>query len=197
MILGFVTKNEGKYQSMKKLLEGKHIVKKLVWINNVNGIIEGDNSLYNANLKSVEGSKLTDIPVLATDESLFLDFLPDNEQPGAYVKRVIGDNPSDLEFISFYSELISKQLDSEGRGKIITAFSVSQKGVVLSEMKYDQVCIFKVPPSDVVLKGRPLASLHYFDKYKAFYSELTDEQKNEINDEFNNKIICFLNSLTE
>lgn len=192
--MGFVTKNEGKYYSLKSLLESNKLVEQLIWLNQIENVIEGDNVHENSNNKSLEGSKLVDYPVIATDEALFLDFLPGNEQPGAYVKRMIGDNPTDKEVINFYSRILKEHENAEGAGRIITSFSISINSSVVSNMEYVQECLFRLPASQNVVKGRPLASLHYINDYGKHYSELNQEQEKSLNDVYNSKIISFIKS---
>ena len=47
--------------------------------------------LDNAIIKAKEYASLSQLPVLAIDEALKTNFLPDSEQPGAFVRRFSGD----------------------------------------------------------------------------------------------------------
>ena len=48
-------------------------------------------------------------PVIASDEAIYLDFLNEEQQPGACIKRIVSENASDVELIKFYSNLIKQK----------------------------------------------------------------------------------------
>lgn len=65
--------------------------------------------LENAILKVIEYSALANCPVLAIDESVTTNFLPENEQPGVFIRRARKDRElTDLEIIEFWQETFKK-----------------------------------------------------------------------------------------
>lgn len=188
-----MTKNSGKYYSMKELLSKTPYIDKVLWLNNVETISEGNNIHENARNKAIKGSLNISEPVIASDEAIYLDFLNEEEQPGACIKRVVSENASDIELINFYSNLIKQKKQKESSGRIISAYAIALEGRIVNEFEYIQECTFKYPPSQTIISGRPLASLHYFKEYNKYYSELSEDQKNILNNKINDKVISFIN----
>ena len=187
--LGLVTTNIGKYEEFKrtvKKIEGLE----LILLNNIKNIEEGASIEENAQMKSLAGSSEVSFPVIATDEGVFLDFLPTLEQPGAYIRRIVGTNATDEEIIEHYSNLIGEK--KTGTGKIITSYAISLNNKIENHEINVQKCLFKTPASNVKIPGRPLASLHYFEEYGKFYSDLSTEEKQNANQIFSGKIVNFI-----
>ena len=177
---------------MKELLSKVPSVDKVLWLNNIETISEGKNINENARNKAIKGSMNISEPVIASDEAIYLDFLNEEQQPGACIKRIASENASDVELIKFYSNLI-KQKNKKSSGRIISAYAVALQGQIINEFEYTQECTFKYPPSQIIINGRPLASLHYFKEYNKYYSELSENQKKILNNKINDRIISFIN----
>ncbi|HDR3523477.1 hypothetical protein C1N66_30900 (plasmid) [Bacillus cereus] len=187
--LGLVTTNIGKYEEFKrtiKKIEGLE----LILLNDIKNIEEGDSIEQNAQIKSLAGSKEVSFPVIATDEGMFLDFLPTSEQPGAYIRRIVGAQATDEEIIEHYSNLIRD--NKTGAGKIVTCYAISLNSKIINQEINVQECLFKIPASNIRIPGRPLASLHYFEEYGGFYSDLSAEEKQSVNQNFSEKIVKFI-----
>lgn len=116
MKLGLVTSNIGKYEEFKRTLKKIENLE-LILIDNISNSNEGSNIEKNAQTKALTGSMEVTYPVIATDEGLFLDFLPKSEQPGAYISRIIGPYATDEEIIEHYTNLIGE--NKTGTGTII------------------------------------------------------------------------------
>jgi len=68
-----------------------------------------ENALDNAILKVRGYSRLSGLPTLAVDEAVITNFLPENEQPGVFIRRARKDRElTDLEIIDFWKETFSK-----------------------------------------------------------------------------------------
>ena len=65
----------------------------------------GKNAIENALIKARAYSDKLDIPVMAMDDNLYLENVPDSKQPGMFVRRVNGVRLSDDEMIKHYSNL--------------------------------------------------------------------------------------------
>ncbi len=65
--------------------------------------------LENALLKAQEYFTLSGIPTLAVDEAVTTNFLPENEQPGVFIRRATkGRELTDLEIIDFWKNVFQK-----------------------------------------------------------------------------------------
>ena len=65
----------------------------------------GTTPTENARLKAKAYFEKTGMPTLAADSGLYIDGIPDEEQPGLYVRRVNGRTLSEEELIRHYSLL--------------------------------------------------------------------------------------------
>lgn len=189
MKLGLVTSNVGKYEEFKRTVEKIENLE-LILIDNISNSNEGSDIEKNAQTKSLTGSREVTYPVIATDEGLFLDFLPKSEQPGAYIRRIIGPYATDEEIIEHYANLIGG--DKIGTGRIMTSYVIAFEDKIIDEGLYVQECVFKTPASSARITGRPLASLHYSEELNNFYSDLSAEEKQYMNKEFHEEIVKFI-----
>lgn len=108
MKLFYGTGNSSKLRNMRVILEGLPVelispLEHAVVLPQVreDGITPWDNALE----KAVAYYKATGIPSMGLDSGLFLEGLPQCEQPGTHVRRVNGRTLSDEEFIDYYSEI--------------------------------------------------------------------------------------------
>ena len=88
----FATGNETKAKRFSKGLQEKGI--EVITLKDINKEIDveenGKNAIENAALKAKAYSKVVDIPVFAMDDNLYLENVPEEKQPGMYVRRVNG-----------------------------------------------------------------------------------------------------------
>ena len=108
----FATGNESKSKRFSKGLQEKGI--ELITLKDINTNIEveenGKDAIENAILKARAYSKITNIPVFAMDDNLYLDNVPEEKQPGMYVRRVNGKRLNDDEMIEYYTNLVKMNL---------------------------------------------------------------------------------------
>ena len=106
----FATGNVAKVNRFKEKLNQKGI--ELLSLKdvdvNINVEENGKNAIENALLKARAYKQVIDMPVLAMDDNLFLDNVPEDLQPGMFVRRVDGKVLSDEEMIEHYSGLVQK-----------------------------------------------------------------------------------------
>lgn len=103
----FATENESKVKRFKNGLLEKNI--EIISLNNIDTKVEvienGKNVIENALIKARAYAKVSDLPVFAMDDNLYIDGIPDEKQPGMYVRRVNGKRLNDDEMIKYYSNL--------------------------------------------------------------------------------------------
>ena len=106
----FATGNEAKVKRFRdKLLERNVRLLTLKDIDMELDVLEdGSNAIQNALIKARAYHKVTGMITLAMDDTLFLEQVPSDMQPGMYVRRVQGRRLSDDEMISYYSNLAKK-----------------------------------------------------------------------------------------
>ena len=106
----FATGNESKAKRFSKGLQEKGI--EVITLKDINTEIEveenGKDAIENALIKARAYSKITNIPVFAMDDNLYLENVPKEKQPGMYVRRVNGKRLNDEEMIEHYSNLVKR-----------------------------------------------------------------------------------------
>ena len=112
------------------------------------------------------------------DDNLYLENVPDNKQPGMYVRRVGGKTLNDEEMIEHYINL-AKQYGTDGK---ITARWVYGMAIINNEKEktfiWSKEDFYLVDiPSNIVQKGYPLNTISVNKKLNKYFTEMTEEDK--------------------
>lgn len=190
----FATENESKVRRFKEKLLKNDI--EIITINDIGkkvDVIEnGNNAIENALIKARAYADIIDFPVFAMDDNLYIDKIPDDKQPGMYVRRVNGKRLSDDEMIEYYSNLAHEYGDD---GKLsckwIYGIAVINNGV---EYEYtwsnsDFYMIDKA--SDKINPGYPLNSISINKKLNKYFTDMTLEDKKSVKED-ESHVIDFL-----
>ncbi len=169
------TTNPGKILEYKIIL--KDLPLKLVTLKDLNIKVEAeeDGKTYEENaIKKVNFySKLTDLPILADDSGIEIDYL--NGEPGIRSRYWPGYRASDEELV----ELIIKKLKGvplEKRGaqfRAVIALLID-KEIKIFEGIYRGVIIER--PIKKIIPGYPFRRIFYLPKIKKVIGELTEEE---------------------
>ena len=112
----FATGNKAKAKRFSKGLLKKGI--EVVTLENINVKVDveenGKDAIENALIKARAYQNKTKMITMAMDDNLYLENVPENKQPGMYVRRVNGKRLSDNEMIEHYSNLV-KQYGTNGK----------------------------------------------------------------------------------
>lgn len=190
----FATENESKVRRFKEKLLKNGI--EIITINDIGKKIDvienGNNAIENALIKARAYADIIDFPVFAMDDNLYIDKIPDDKQPGMYVRRVNGKRLSDDEMIEYYSNLAHEYGD-DGRlsCKWIYGIAVINNGV---EYEYtwsnsDFYMIDKA--SDKINPGYPLNSISINKKLNKYFTDMTLEDKKSVKED-ESHVIDFL-----
>lgn len=190
----FATENESKVRRFKEKLLKNDI--EIITINDIGKKIDvienGNNAIENALIKARAYADIIDFPVFAMDDNLYIDKIPDDKQPGMYVRRVNGKRLSDDEMIEYYSNLAHEYGDD---GKLsckwIYGIAVINNGV---EYEYtwsnsDFYMIDKA--SDKINPGYPLNSISINKKLNKYFTDMTLEDKKSVKED-ESHVIDFL-----
>ena len=106
----FATENESKAERFRSKLLKKNI--EIITINDLDKKVSieenGKNAIENAVIKAKAYENICDFPILAMDDNLYIEKIPEEKQPGMYVRRVNGKRLNDEEMIKYYSDLAKK-----------------------------------------------------------------------------------------
>lgn len=194
----FATGNPTKAKRFSKGLLEKGI--EVITLADIGSEIEveenGKNAIENALIKARVYSKKYNMPVFAMDDNLFIDNIPDDKQPGMFVRRVNGKRLSDEEMIEYYSNLAKKYGDN---GRLICRWvygiAVIKDG---NEMTYtwsknDFYLVDK--PSDKINPGYPLNSISVNIRLNKYFTDITEHEKAMQQENEDNVVNFLANSL--
>lgn len=190
----FATGNPTKAKRFSKGLLKKDI--EVISLADINIELEveenGKNAIENALIKARAYYKATGITTIAMDDNLFLENVPDEKQPGMYVRRVGGKRLSDEEMIEHYSNLV-KQYGEEGKitARWIYGMAIIKDGKEITyTWKKNDFYLVDVP-SETIQPGYPLNTISINKKLGKYFTELTDEDKESIK-ENENHVVDFI-----
>ena len=174
----FATENESKAKRFKDGLLRNGI--EIITIKDIDEDIEvsedGKDAIENALIKARAYAKVLDIPVFAMDDSLYIDNIPDDKQPGLYVRRVNGKRLSDEEMLTYYSNLAHEYgVDGKLTCRWVYGIAVINNGVesTYTWSKDDFYIVDK--PSDKIDPGYPLNTISINKKLNKYFTDMTKE----------------------
>lgn len=174
----FATTNPAKVKKYADKLAEKNV--ELLTIKDLNLNLEinenGKNAIENAKIKAKAYYEETGITTIGMDNTLFIEELPDEKQPGTHVRRVNGKELTDEEMIEYYTKLVR-----ENGGKLTAKWVY---GMAICNGKETKTYTwskdhfyFVDKPSEQRTSGYPLDSISIIPEFNKYLVELTDEEK--------------------
>lgn len=194
----FATGNKSKAKRFTKgLLE--HDIKVLTLEDiNINIEVEenGSTAIENALIKARAYAKKTNLPVFAMDDTLYIDNIPDDKQPGMFVRRVNGKRLNDEEMIEYYSNL-AKEYGTNGllTGRWIYGMALINNGHEYTYTWSKQNFYITSTPSNIINPGYPLNTISINIKLNKYFTELTEEDKLLIQEDESHVVNFLVDSL--
>ena len=194
----FATGNETKAKRFSKGLLEKGI--EVITLKDFGTEIEveenGNDAIENAILKARAYSNIVDIPVFAMDDNLFLENVPDDKQPGMFVRRVNGKRLNDSEMIEHYTNLV-KEYGKDGKltCRWVYGMAVINNGLetTYTWSKGDFYMVDK--PSNKIDPGYPLNSISVNKKLNKYFTDITEEDKTMIEEDESDVVEFIANSV--
>ena len=182
----FATGNPTKAKRFSKGLKERGI--EVITIKDINCEIEveenGKNAIENALIKARAYSKITNIPVFAMDDNLFIENIPEEKQPGMFIRRVNGKRLNDDEVIEHYTNLV-KMYGNEGKltCRYVYGIAVINNGKesTYSWSKDDFYMVEK--PSDRIKPGYTLDTISINKKINKYFTDITEEDKAKLHED--------------
>ncbi len=143
---------------------------------------DGKTAIENALIKARECYRLTKLPSMGMDDTLYLEGVPELEQPGLNVRRVNGKVLTDEEMIDHYINLV-KKYGHNGRINCKWIYGlaiVDEHGNESEYTWYKDDFYFVDKSSEIVNPGYPLNSISKYKEIDKYFTELTEEDKNLI-----------------
>ncbi len=194
MKLLYATGNESKIRNMRFRLRGYDI--EIVTPKELGVHIDveetGVTPIENARLKAKAYYEETGMPTLAADSGLYIDDIPEDEQPGLYVHRVDGRTLSEEELISHYSRL------SEKHGGRLRARYKTGLVLLIGESEYaaeipdDDIFIVSVPNQNRGHRGNPLDVVTVCPANGKYFNDCSLAELSELAGHFDRECVRFL-----
>lgn len=182
----FATENASKAKRFKDKLLKNNI--EVITINDLAEKISveenGKDAIENALIKARAYSEIENIPVFAMDDNLYIDEVPEEKQPGMYVRRVNGKRLSDDEMIEYYSSL-AHEYGKEGKltCRWVYGIAVINNGIE-STYTWNKEDFYIVDrPSNKINPGYPLNTISVNKKLNKYFTDLTSEDKLELKED--------------
>lgn len=182
----FATGNESKALRFKDGLLKREI--EIITINDLDKEIEvvenGANAIENALIKARSYAKEIDIPVFAMDDNLYIENIPEDKQPGMYVRRVNGKRLTDEEMLEYYSNLAHTYApDGKLTCRWVYGIAVinNKKESTYTWSKDDFYLVDK--PTSKIDPGYPLNSISVNKKLNKYFTDMTSEDKENVKED--------------
>lgn len=182
MKLLFATTNPAKVGKYKKALEEKGI--ELITLKDLDFELNieesGKNAIENAYIKAKAYYDATKIPTIGMDNSLFIEELSEEKQPGTHVRRVNGKTLNDEEMIEYYTNLV-KEYGGKLTAKWVYGMVMCDENGVREYSWSKDHFYFVDKPCEKRNSGYPLDSISIVPEFNKYLVELTEEDKKQYN----------------
>ena len=176
----FATTNPAKVGKYRKTLEEKGI--ELITIKDLDVKLDidesGKDAIENAYIKAKTYYDVTKIPTIGMDNNLFIEELPEEKQPGTYVRRVNGKELSDEEMIVYYTNLV-KEYGGKLTAKWVYGMVICSGNGVEKYSWNKEHFYFVDKPCEKRNPGYPLDSISIMPEFNKYFVELTEEDKKQ------------------
>lgn len=191
----FATGNETKAKRFSKgLLERGIEVINLKDLNlKLNVKENGATAIENALMKAREAYQHTNMSVMGMDDTLYLENVPDQVQPGLFVRRVNGKTLTDEEMLEHYTKLV-KLYGENGSINCKWVYGlavINERGeeFTYTWCKDDFYMVDTV--SNTINAGYPLNTISKYKTIDKYFTEITEEDKQKI--QFNEEdVVAFI-----
>ena len=182
----FATENESKARRFRKGLLENNI--EIITINDIDKKVNieenGKNAIENALIKANAYAKTQELPVFAMDDNLYIEDIPEDKQPGMYVRRVNGKRLNDNEMIEYYSNL-AHQYGKDGKltCKWVYGIAVIKNGKEFTYTWNKEDFYIVDKPSDKINPGYPLDTISINKKLNKYFTDITGDDKKDIKED--------------
>lgn len=176
----FATGNTSKVVRFSEKLREKGILLKPLKDVNININIEenGKTAIENAEIKARAYYEATKMTTMAIDDTMYIEGIPEDKQPGVYVRRVNGKRLTDEEMIEHYTNLV-KTYGKDGKlnTKWISGLVIIKDGSIFTYTDVTSEYYLVDTPVKDMREGYPLSSILVNKRNNKYDIYLTDEDK--------------------
>ena len=176
----FATGNAAKVARFKEKLVDKGILLKSLNDLGINLDVEenGKTAIENATIKAKAYYEATNMTTMAMDDTMYIDGIPEDKQPGVFVRRVNGKRLNDEEMIDYYTNLV-KIYGKDGKlnTKWILGLVIIADGKISKYTDVTSEYYLVDTPAKDMREGYPLSSILVNKKINKYDIYLTEEDK--------------------
>lgn len=177
----FATGNQSKINRFKDKLSENDI--ELLSLKDIHISLDvnenGKTAIENALIKARAYYNEIHMPVMGMDDTLYLEGVPENKQPGLFVRRIGGKTLTDEEMIKHYIGLVKKYgVDGKLDCKWVYGLALIDENGKESTYTWSKENFYMVDtPSSKINPGYPLNSISKYKNLDKYFTEITDEDK--------------------
>jgi HD superfamily phosphodiesterase len=157
----------------------------------INAEEAGETPLENARLKAEAFYQASGIATFAVDSGLYMDKLPDDLQPGVFVRRVGGRELKDQEMFDYYRKLLMS-IGGRSPGFWRDGMVLINECGELFEQEFREETFLTAEASPVRVPGLPLGALQIDPELNLYKSEITAQQRLNKSNRFDRKVFEFI-----
>ena len=193
MKLLYATNNNSKIYNMKRRLSNMPV--EIVTPKDLNlklNIVENGNTVVeNAIKKASAYYDVTGIPTIAGDSGLYIENIPEEKQPGLFVRRINGKELTDDEMIDYYSKLVNS-IGGKTIAYYITGLAiVTEDSIKTIEIEEDKFILTSKISSEKH-RGNPLDVMSIDQNVNKYYTEMSDEDFKNLGQKFDVACLQFI-----
>ena len=145
---------------------------------------DGSTAIENALIKARECYKKTKKPSMGMDDTLYMEGVPEDRQPGLFVRRVNGKSLTDEEALDYYTNLVKKYgVDGKINCKWIYGLAVINEKGEEATYTWSKDNFYMVSSrSDKINPGYPLNSISKYKKLDKYFTDVTSEDMKMLSD---------------
>lgn len=143
---------------------------------------DGTNAIENASIKAKAGFAETHMPTIGMDDSLYIENVPEDKQPGLYVRRINGKTLNDEEMIEYYTKLVNEYgIDGKLNCKWVYGLAaINEEGKINTYTWFKDNFYMVNTLSDKMDPDYPLNSISKYKGLDKYFTDITDEKMNLI-----------------
>ena len=180
------TGNPAKLEAMRRRLEGLNI--EIIGLKDIDMEIpeieeDGTTPLENARKKAWGYYQAFQIPVFSCDSGLYIENIPEEEQPGVHVRTIHGKYLTDEEMLEHYTKLAVKYGDLKARYRNAICLVMDEKHIyeaMEESMASEPFFITSKPHSTIRKEGFPLDSISIDIKTGKYFYDLEGNELDQV-----------------
>ena len=190
----FATSNQAKVRNYKESLSKKGI--KLLTLKDIDTHIpveeSGKNAIENAYIKAKSYYDELKIPTIGMDNNLFIEGIPEELQPGVFVRRINGRELNDDEMILYYTKLVKEYGGKLKARWVYGMVLIANDKTYEFNWSYDNFYLVSIV-NEKRNPGYPLDSISIDEKTNKYFVDMTENDRKENTKETSdNEVIEFI-----